>query len=523
MHDRPPCSLSSMPGLEIIVGLLSISAVVAIACKYTRLPYAIALVITGLIIGLMPFDIPTEHLSPKLILFLFLPPLLFEGALQMNLEQLKTQAWMVFLLAVPGTIISTLVGAVGFHYLLDIPWVWAFLIGVMIVPTDPVSVLASFRQYGVAPKLALLVEGESVFNDGVGVVLYLLVLKFLKGQTLTVSEGMTEFLLIVIGGAAIGLILGYLGYLALLKLDDHLTEVTISVILAFSSYQLAEHLHMSGVIAAVVAGIITGNYGRVLAMEPTTRITLTHFWEVIVFLLNSLLFLLIGLRLNTVILHSNLQMLAVAVLIMLFSRAVSAYGLTAFSREIPWSWRHTIFWGGLRGSVPIALVLGLSGVENIDPVLQQQAVTLVFGMVLFSLLVQGLSMGWVLKKLGLVDIPGEELLEMEENFARVYSLKATLKDLEELRLRGEIPQGVYQDLEGELRALKEKSKARLKEILAGNPEIRAKIQERVALRSLQIQSLSISDALKLGLVSDEGVNKLRRSIHSRIDQIVHHR
>ena len=284
-----------MPETVLIVEFLLLASLVAIVVKYIRLPYTIALVLAGVAVGLLP-KVPGLPVAPNLWLLLFLPPLLFEGTINMDLDLLRRYATPVGLLALVGNLISVLLLATVFHFGLDLSVGLATLLGVMLSPTDPVAVLALFKEQGVTRGLQTIVEGESIFNDGIAVVLYIILLEVIQhGGSVTVIQGIIEFVKVVAGGALVGGVLGYLTHRLYSVVDDHLIEVSLSVVLAYGSYLVAERLEVSGVIAVVVAGLIVGNYGRILSMSPTTRLSLTHFWEVAAFLFNGLLFLLIGL------------------------------------------------------------------------------------------------------------------------------------------------------------------------------------------------------------------------------------
>jgi CPA1 family monovalent cation:H+ antiporter len=276
------------------------------------------------------------------------------------------------------------------------------LLGAIIAPTDPVSVLATFRTARVDEELATIVEGESLFNDGVAVVLYLLLLSAIGGLPLDPLQGIGEFGLVVGGGALVGLGLGFLSMRLLSRLGDHLVEVMVTLVAAYGAFLLAEELHVSGVIAVAVVGLVIGNHGWSRAPSLETRKNVALFWEVVAFLVNSILFLLVGFELRPNLLVDDLLSILIVFGILMTSRALIVYGMGAFSRwrerGLPTSWQHVIFWGGLRGSVPVALALGLpptlAGRDNL--------VALVFGVVLFSLLGQGLTIPSLLRRLGLV-------------------------------------------------------------------------------------------------------------------------
>lgn len=274
----------------------------------------------------------------------------------------------------------------------------------MLAPTDPVSVLAVFKEAGVGGGLRTLMEGESVFNDALAIVLYVIAVDVAFGDTpVTVAGALAKFGVEVAIGTAVGVGIGLVAHRLMAILDDHLVETTLSLVTAYGSYLLADQLGGSGVIAVVAAGLLIGNYRTGRAMTASSRLAMTDFWEVLAFLANSALFLIIGLEFHPSELRGRtLVATVVAVVGMLAGRAIIAFVLLApFGRSraapVPGSWRVAAFWGGLRGSIPIALVLGLS-VQRFAGI---NAVALVFGVVLFSLFVQGLTYRPLLRRLGL--------------------------------------------------------------------------------------------------------------------------
>jgi CPA1 family monovalent cation:H+ antiporter len=246
--------------IDAVVELLLVALAVALFTKRTQRPYTIALVVWGLILGLLQLIEPIP-LSKELVLTIFLPPLLFEGALHIRAEVLRPRAGLVLGLALGGTLLTALIVGAAAHLLLGFDLLTGLLLGAMIAPTDPISVLATFRASRVDRELSTIIESESLFNDGIAVVLYVILLNALNGAPLDPAQGIGNFLLVVFGGAVLGLGLGSLTARVLERIDDHLVEVTLTLVVAYGAFLLAEHLHLSGVIAVAVAGLAIGNEG----------------------------------------------------------------------------------------------------------------------------------------------------------------------------------------------------------------------------------------------------------------------
>lgn len=395
----------------IYVGLLLIACVVAIASKMvSQLPYTIFLTLVGLVIGVLGIGPRIEEtgFSHELIFFVFLPPLLFQGAFHMELNSLLKQFWPIVCFAVPGVIVSTLVvgGVVGWLGGISSMMV-AMLFGALISPTDPVSVLALFKQVGAPEDLKTLIEGESLFNDATGVVLFTILLKVvLGGQQFGFGQAAYEFVKVSFGGIVMGAVLGWIVFNIMRHLEDHLLENALCLVLAYGSFWLAEVIHLSGVIATVIAGLMIGNYGRRLSMSEKTTKTVETFFESIDFVINSMLFILIGLELREVPADIMWRTVFIAIAAMMIGRAAVSYSfywlLNQVGTKRPKRWKHILFWGGLRGSIPIALMLQLPNegvLETWRPILLVAG----FGCVFFSLVVQGITIGPLMRKLGIGD------------------------------------------------------------------------------------------------------------------------
>jgi len=351
-----------MPDISVLSELLLVALIVALVTKRTGHPYTITLVIWGLILGLLQLIEPIR-LSKELVLTVFLPPLLFEGALHIRADLLRRHAGVVFGLAIGGTLVTALIVGVAAHWLLGFDLLVGLLLGAIIAPTDPVSVLATFRANRVDKELATIVESESLFNDGIAVVLYVMLLNALGGASLDMAQGIGNFALVVGAGAALGLGLGSLAARLLPRLGDHLLEVMLTLVLAYGTFLLTEQLHLSGVVAVAVAGLAVGNWG-LLQRSDAARTSVTLFWEIVAFLVNSIVFLLIGFELRPDRLIGALGSIVIMFGVLVVARAFAVYGLSALAhwrnRGLPWQWQHVIVWSGLRGAMPVALALGLA-------------------------------------------------------------------------------------------------------------------------------------------------------------------
>ena len=388
-------------GIEGLIILLVAAAVVAVIARWIRLPYTLALLLLGLGLGAVP-QIYAPTLSSEIILLLFLPPLLFEASFVLDLRRLWSVRTGIVAFAVPGVLLAMVVGGALVRWAVGLPWSVALLFGAMIAATDPVAVLATFRQIGVSPRLAALLEGESLLNDGVALALLVTLTGAVQG-TFNFGVATGTFLLSVLGGAAVGLGLGWVGHRLIATIDEHLTEMTVSVAMAYGAFLAAETLHLSGVLATVSAAMTLGHLGRSrgwIYSDGSERL-LTDLWEFLAFAANAALFLLMGLTVHVAGLTKYPRAVLIGIVAALAGRAAVAYGiglvLPQFGFRLSRAERHIIFWGGLRGAVALAAVLSLPGGFPH----RAELLAMTYGVVLFTLLVQGLTMAEVARRLGL--------------------------------------------------------------------------------------------------------------------------
>lgn len=331
--------------------------------------------------------------------------LLFAGALHVNFEKMADQKWPILLMATFGVVLSTFIVGVGFWLLaglfgITIPFAWALVFGALISPTDPVAVLSLLKSVNIPPALEAKIAGESLFNDGVGVVVFTIVV------AIAVSEGQGGvdfahiaelFVVEAIGGAILGLLTGWIAYRAMAHMDEYTLEILISLGIVAATYAIALRLHLSGPIAVVITGLLLGNRGKAVGMSEKTAEHLFSFWHLIDEILNSVLFLLIGLEILIVAIDPSFGWLVVLTIPLVLAARFSAVSIPiialsrfqAFTKgAVP-----VLTWGGLRGGISVALVLSLPDNEN-KPLL----LTATFAVVLFSVIIQGLSVKKVIAK-----------------------------------------------------------------------------------------------------------------------------
>jgi monovalent cation:H+ antiporter, CPA1 family len=508
--------------IDFLIWLLIAASLIAIVATRLRIPYTVALVLGGLALGTLRFPIVEriyqgnrpDWLNPEVVLILFLPPLLFEGSLKIDVRQLLENKVPILLFANLGVLAATLITGYVLHWEIGIPIATALLFGAIISATDPISVLAIFKELAISKRLSVIVEAESLFNDGTAVVLFQVLLAGILTANLSVTRGIGQFLQSVVGGGVIGFVLGYAASKITKKIEEPQVEITITTILAYSSYLAAHQFHLSGVIATVLSGVTVGNLGTHEGMSARTRLALWSFWEYAAFVINSLVFLLIGLEVRIWELLSAWSTILLAVVAVLVGRAVSVYGLAPlsnlFSERISLRWRHVLVWGGLHGSLSLALALSLGR----DFPYREKILALTFGVVAFSIIVQGLTIGPLIRWLGLSEADAND----EFTAARVRQIAASARqaELEELFRTRVISGPVYDKLRGELDSQVAALHAQVAE-LYGRDSSRAKAEMQTArLRLAAAEKSSIEAAVHGGFITTAAAAKLLDSVDQRL-------
>ena len=403
-------SMSATSAVEFLIWLLVAASAIAILAKRLRAPYTIALVAGGLMLSVLrlphvsPLD-PGQRpqwLTPEVILIFFLPALVFEGSVKLNVRELTRNSAPLVLLAVLGVLLAAVVTGYLVHWTIGLPVQIALLFGAIISATDPISVLAIFKDLRMDKRLSLIIEGESLLNDGTAAALFQIVLAGIIAGRFGVVTGVGQFFLAVMGAGVLGSLIGYIASRLTRSIDDPEVQITLTAVVAYSSYLVAYQLHLSGIIATATAGLVVGNLGT-RDCSAQTKTALVSFWAYVAFIMNSLVFLLIGLEVHVDSLLHAWGPVLLTIAAVLIGRALSVYVLVPasnlFAEEIPFRWQHVIVWGGLRGSLALALALSL------DSAFPDRArlLNLTFGVVIFSILVQGITMKPLLRILGLAD------------------------------------------------------------------------------------------------------------------------
>lgn len=392
----------------ILILLFSVAVTVAIAVRQLNIPYTVALVLAGLVLGILNLFTP-PHLTKQLLFSVFLPGLLFEAAFHIEFREFWRNRLAIVSLAVPGVAAAVALTTVlltpvinTLHLEHNFTWQYALVFGALIAATDPIAVVAVFRGLGVPRRLSVLLEGESLLNDGTAIVFFTLSLTLVSGAGVTGWQLTTDFLKIVGFGGLIGAALGLAVSQVIKHIDDAMIEITLTTIVAYGAFVTAEHFHYSGVIAVVVAGVLCGNYGARTGMSPSTRVAVGTFWEYVAFALNSIVFLLIGMEVNLEALFISWKVILVAYLIVTAGRGFIIFAVSALlqrTREkISRPWSVVLMWGGLRGGLSMVLVLSLAK----DFLHRDQLVTMTFGVVMLSILVHGMTISPLLRWLGIV-------------------------------------------------------------------------------------------------------------------------
>jgi CPA1 family monovalent cation:H+ antiporter len=507
----------------ILVALLVSVTVLSAAARAINVPYPIVMVIGGVLLGLVP-GLPDVQLNPDLVLLVFLPPLLYTGAFFSNLRELRDNLRPILLLSIPLVIVTVVVVAVVAHaFIDDLSWPVCFVLGAIVGPTDPVAATAIMRRLGVPRRLVSVVEGESLINDATALVAYKIALAAVGGAAFSLLDASWDFVWKASGGIAIGLAVGYVIAEIRKRLDDPLIENTIGLLTAYAAYVPAEQLQVSAVLAAVTSGCYVGWRAPEIA-GAETRLQGFGMWELLQFLLNALLFVLIGLELPTIVdalgdfdpatlIGYGALVSAAVILTRMVWQFTIVYVIRALdrresvrARRAPWQWRFVSGWSGMRGAVSLAAALALtSDVPHRDLI-----VFLTFAVIFTTLVLQGLTLPWVISVLGVHD---DGVEEHEELKGRLMAAKAALARIDELEGEEWTRDDTIERMRGMYRYRKRRFAAR-----AGLAEDDEGIEDRSAAYQalvrevLEAQRREIVRLRNNGDISNEVMHRLEREL-----------
>jgi monovalent cation:H+ antiporter, CPA1 family len=392
-------------GIEQVQVLILAGAIVALIARRLRIPYTVGLVVAGIIAGgivsflPVPFEI---HLSKDLLFRVLLPPLIFEAALYIDWKKLRLDFALISVYATVGVLLSAAVTALFMNIAAGWTWDAAILFGVLIAATDPVAVIATFKEAGVKGRLRLLVESESLFNDSTAAVGFGVALAFASGVGTGIGSSVLLMIVSVVGGILSGLFAAGISLLVIGSTQDHLVELSMTTVAAFGSFWLAEHFQTSGILAATTAGLVVGNFARRGTITARGQEYVRNFWDFAAFVANTIIFIILGISLAFQDFALAIIPAIVAIVAVIVGRVVAVYPCSALfgltSRKVTATHQHILFWGGLRGALALALAL------SIPPTLpyRQAILTVTFAVVAFSVFVQGLTIPMLLRRTGVI-------------------------------------------------------------------------------------------------------------------------
>jgi monovalent cation/hydrogen antiporter len=497
----------------VALGLLGAVAAMLAVAPALRIPYPILLVLGGLAIGVIP-GMPNVELQPELIFFGVLPPLLYGAAFFTSLRDLRANVRPIGLLAV-GLVVMTTVGvAVVAHLLVDgLTWPSAFVLGAIVSPTDPIAATAIARRLGVPRKLVTIIEGESLVNDGTGLVLYRVAVAAVVTGSFSVLYTGGLFVVSALGGVAVGLVIGWVVRQARRRLDNPPAEITISLLTGYFAFIPAELLGVSAVLAAVSAGIYLGWYTPELT-TPQVRLQGVAVWEIVQYLLNALLFVLVGLQLPVVVdalgdipgarLLGYAALVSLTVIVLRFAWVFAVlHAPKRIARRVS-SWRGAVFlsWAGMRGALSLAAALALPLEADAGASFpgRDLILFLTFSVILATLVGQGLTLPFVIRVLGLED---DGIDAREEAKARIRAAEAAIARLDEL----EREEWVREDTAGRMRGLygfrTDRFRARFGDDDDGEIEMRSQDYQRVRRELLEAEREAVLDLRRTGAISND--------------------
>jgi len=490
--------------------ILAVGSAVAIGAKRIGVAYNVALVLVGLVVALLGV-LPRAPLDPELVLVGMLPVLVFQGALSANADHLRESKSAILALAIPGVALSLVGTAAVATWALDLPFTTALVLGALLAITDTVSVLLAFRAVRVPLRLAAIMEGESLFNDGTALVLVATTAAVAVGgdaEPLAISRS----LLFALGGAIVfGIVFGVVGAMVLRATPDHLTAVLVSLVVCFGVALASENAHASPVIAVVIVGLVLGHAAR-RSLPPSRVLALQSFWETIVFALNVLIFLLVGMQLDAAALFAEAPAILIAMGAMHAGRALAVYGsfgaLRLVSKDpVPFKWQHVMMIGNIKGALSMAAVLALP--DSVP--FKARLVTIVFGVTFLTLVGQALPFARLLKMLGVVVHTTDARIERAR--ARLVEARSGQKELDTLLHAGLVSRRAHAERMARLQ----------REVLEAEKTLRASELEssddHLDLAVLDAQRGALVEAGQRGILESDAVDERLAEIDDQLLKI----
>ena len=507
---------------QLLLAVMVVVAGLSVLARAVRVPYPILLVLGGLVLGFMP-GMPAVELPPELVLVAFLPPLLYWSGFFSSPRDLRADARAISLAAVGLVLVTTVAVAVLAHAVVEgMTWPAAFALGAIVSPTDPLAASAIGRRLGVPRRLLTVLEGESLVNDATAMVAYRIAVAAAVSGGFVLWQAGLRFLVGALGGVAVGLLAGWLVAEVRRRLDDPVVEIVVSIITGYVAYLPAELLDVSGVLAAVVAGLYVGWRAPQLA-SPSTRLLGFSFWEVLVYLANAVLFILVGLQLQPIL--DGLAGTAVAVLVgqailvsvvvvavrlgwvfsvpylvRLLDRRPSQLARRAGARE-----RLVIGWSGMRGAVSLAAALALP----LDFPMRNLILFLTLAVIFTTLVVQGLTLPVLIRRLG---VPGDGAEEREELRGRLAAAQAALDRLDELAGEDWTRDDTVERLHGLYEFRRRRLKVRAGKVEDDGAEDRSLAYQRLVRELLEAQRQAIVRLRNQGTISNEVMHRIEREL-----------
>jgi len=513
-----------MHEIAFVLAMLAVVAALVLLANRLDLPYPILLVLGGLTLGFMP-GVPEIELDPEIVFLVFLPPLLYWDAVTTSWRDFRTNLQPIASLAI-GLVVATTCGvAVVAHYLLDLSWGVGFVLGSIVAATDAVATGSIARRLGVPPRIVAILHGESLVNDATALVVYGTAVGAVVSGSFSLTHATVEFVLVCAGGVAIGLVVGWLILWLRRRIDDNRVEGLMSLLTPFAAFLPAHELGVSGVLAAVAAGLYLGRHAP-SAVSPTVRLRATVVWELGTFVVNGLVFILIGLSfphiLDGIESHSVASLLWDSLVIgtSVIALRLAWVFLGGFLAHLSLPERGVIGWAGLRGVIALATALALPTRTERGPFPDRDLVLfLTFAVILITLVGQGLSLPWLIRRLGLV---GQDPTEREEARARLVGTRAALRYLDDLADRGE----VTSELLDELRGRYERRASRVPGAVGPDVEEYARTARAVRRDLLATEHRALVKLRDRGAIGDETLRRIQQELdleQVRLDPDLHGR